>query len=86
MSCNPSGYYGLKLCPDTEKEISELHDKPLLELFHDLAASVRFRVSFSSFTISNPAHQEIDQLNKLQQIALIRWLAELLEVKANAQP
>jgi hypothetical protein len=76
---NPAGYYGLKLSESLDRELSDLTDKPLLEVIHDLIESIRRRTDFVTYVIHFNSAAEIEALSKQDKLALLRWLCERLE-------
>ncbi len=87
MSCNPAGYYGLKLPESVEQELSQLSDKPLLEVIHDLTSTLRHRTDFVTYVLHFNTSSEIEALSTETKIALLRWLAERLAwLKSQEKP
>lgn len=85
-SHNPAGYYSLKLSELVEIEITQLDYFSLASLTNDLTYSLITQGNdFESEEISTHAIYAIAHLSIIDRIKLLRWLAELLEVKANGQ-
>lgn len=88
-SHNPAGYYGLKLRADLENEVNSLDKADLELLLLDLAAYLNRddeEFGFESAYASVELDTYIEDLKYSDLIAFIRWVAEILAVKANGQP
>jgi hypothetical protein len=85
-SHNPAGYYGLKLSELVEIEITQLDYFSLASLINDLTYSLTPQGGdFATNEVSTHAAYAIAHLSPIHMIKLLRWLAEILEVKGNGQ-
>lgn len=90
MTCPQlAGYYGLELREDLENEVTALDKDDLELMLLDLASYLNRDdedFGFESVYASIDLDDYIEALKYSDFITFIRWIAELLAVKANAQP
>ncbi|MCA6610756.1 MAG: hypothetical protein IM516_01330 [Pseudanabaena sp. M158S2SP1A06QC] len=86
-SHNPAGYYGLQLPQNFETEILQLGYFELVETVHEMIYSITPNgETFPSFEHLFPESESYyHDLSFEPRISLIRWIAEILSTKFNAQ-